>query len=77
MEGDFRLSGEKLAEYKLDAPPAWDGVAVASGVMSCCYNGSRFFSVFNSGPTLRRLYVTLYLTKRFSPGARAHDQKRG
>ena len=22
-------TGEKLAEYKLDAPPAWDGMAVA------------------------------------------------
>ena len=24
-------TGEKLAEYKLDAPPAWDGMAVANG----------------------------------------------
>ena len=24
----------------------------------CAYSGSRFFSVFNSGPTFRRLYVT-------------------
>ncbi|KPJ66000.1 MAG: hypothetical protein AMJ43_09430, partial [Coxiella sp. DG_40] len=24
-------SGEKIAEFKLDAPPAWDGIAVANG----------------------------------------------
>ena len=24
-------TGEKLAEYKLDAPPAWDGLAAANG----------------------------------------------
>jgi hypothetical protein len=24
-------TGEKLAEYKLDAPPAWDGLAAAGG----------------------------------------------
>ena len=32
------------------------------------YSGSRFFSVFNSGPTFRRLYVTLYSTVCFFPG---------
>jgi len=25
------ITGEKLAEYKLDAPPAWDGLAAANG----------------------------------------------
>jgi outer membrane protein assembly factor BamB len=24
-------TGEKMAAYKLDAPPAWDGMAVANG----------------------------------------------
>jgi hypothetical protein len=24
-------TGEKLAQYKLDAPPAWDSLAAASG----------------------------------------------
>ena len=32
------------------------------------YNGSRFFSAFNSGPTFLRLYVTLYSTRCFFPG---------
>ena len=26
-------SGEKLAQYKLDAPPAWDGLAAANGML--------------------------------------------
>jgi outer membrane protein assembly factor BamB len=26
-------TGEKLAQYKLDAPPAWDGLAAASGML--------------------------------------------
>ena len=26
-------SGEKLAEYKLEAPPAWDGLAAANGML--------------------------------------------
>jgi hypothetical protein len=32
------------------------------------YNGSRFLSEFNSGPTFLRLYVTLYVTACFFPG---------
>ena len=35
------------------------------------YKGSRFFSVFSSGPTFRRLYVTLYSTVCFFPGDRS------
>ena len=35
------------------------------------YSGSRFFSVFNSGPTFLRLYVTLYSTVCFFPGFRS------
>jgi len=26
-------TGEKLAQYKLDAPPAWDGLAAANGML--------------------------------------------
>ena len=35
------------------------------------YSGSFFLSVFSSGPTFRRLYVTLYATTCFFPGFRS------
>jgi len=28
-----KSTGEKLAEYKLDVPPAWDGLAAADGML--------------------------------------------
>ena len=30
-------TGEKMAEYKLDAAPAWDGMAVANGRLYMSY----------------------------------------
>ncbi|MHC4200395.1 MAG: outer membrane protein assembly factor BamB family protein, partial [Planctomycetota bacterium] len=34
-------SGEKLAEYRLDAPPAWDAMAVARGRLYFCTAGGK------------------------------------
>ena len=34
-------TGEKLADYRLDAPPAWDSLAVANGRLYLSLKGGR------------------------------------